>query len=722
VNHTRGLRARGLAAAALAAAAIGLVGIAAPGQAATTVTTGRIAGANRYETAAKVATTGYPSGADTVLVASGRSYPDALSGAALAGRTGAPILLTDPASLPKETSDAITTLKATKAVILGGTVAVSKAVEDAIAAKSVAVTRVSGQDRYETAAKVASQIGAANVGTIATKKAAFIATGNGFADALAGSPLAAAGSGGQLPILLVDSGVPASTKQALTDLGIKQTIILGGTGVVSASVATQLETITGNAPQRIAGADRYATAAEAAKRALADFAFDKTKVMLAGTARDASGADDDFPDALAAGPLGGKTKTPILLSDPNTLSSATQTYLKDHNADVATITAVGGTSALSDDVVSAAKTAATPLGTQSITVTPADESFMTNSTQSSRTYTASGITGSVDIVLVSCDNVTGTSFANTNANTVADGTSGASSATAPDKADTPAAITQTNGSPASPPAGTDYAKDVAATDGKVTFVVSGSATVTCVVPVVFVDSTDDDALNVPSGGSTPTEVYGLGGKVNFTPATAAGGSIPDLTVQSATPSGDRFVACTAAGPTQTCSTFFYDSGDTYQLGGVASTMTEFESRISPDDVVNGTYAQTGVSTFNLKTDAGPAAPTNVSAANSGTTTKQVTVTWTPPQTAGVTAYKVYRATGGTPAATPVGSVDCSSAGTYTAITPTPVAGTPNALGTTRSYADSAVTSGTTYCYKVQSVDKNGDVGDTLSDPAGVTVS
>jgi len=210
------------------------------------VTQARLAGLDRFETAAKIAAAEYPTGATTAIVASGRAFPDAPAGAALAGIKGGPLLLTEPGSLPTATSNALKSLGTKTVYLLGGTAAVSKAVADSLAT-SYTVTRLAGADRYETAKAIATEIGQANVATLGGKRTAIIATGLDFADALAGGPLAAAGASatGVHPILLVNADVPAATNDALTTLAIQQVVILGGTSVVSASVQAQLETLLG---------------------------------------------------------------------------------------------------------------------------------------------------------------------------------------------------------------------------------------------------------------------------------------------------------------------------------------------------------------------------------------------------------------------------------------------------------------------------------------------
>jgi hypothetical protein len=87
----------------------------------------------------------------------------------------------------------------------------------------------------------------------------YVATGLNFPDALGGGPVAAVHDG---PILLVrQDSIPASTAAELSRLNPDKIVILGGTGVVSAGVATTLASYTTGAVERLSGADRYETAA-----------------------------------------------------------------------------------------------------------------------------------------------------------------------------------------------------------------------------------------------------------------------------------------------------------------------------------------------------------------------------------------------------------------------------------------------------------------------------
>ena len=92
----------------------------------------RIAGNNRYETAAAVSRYTFPKGAPVAIVVSGTTFPDALAAAPFGVR--GPILLTDPNRLPPETAAEISRLGAKEVIIVGGVSAVSAQVENALKA------------------------------------------------------------------------------------------------------------------------------------------------------------------------------------------------------------------------------------------------------------------------------------------------------------------------------------------------------------------------------------------------------------------------------------------------------------------------------------------------------------------------------------------------------------------------------------------------------------
>jgi len=90
----------------------------------------RIGGTNRYATAALVA--GDVANASSVYVSSGQNWPDALAGAARAGKDGVPVLLTRPEAIPSATSAELERLSPDTVYLLGGPSAVSRSVEQTL--------------------------------------------------------------------------------------------------------------------------------------------------------------------------------------------------------------------------------------------------------------------------------------------------------------------------------------------------------------------------------------------------------------------------------------------------------------------------------------------------------------------------------------------------------------------------------------------------------------
>jgi len=264
----------------------------------------RISGANRFATAAALSQAAYAGGATNVMVATGRNFPDALAGSAAAGMNAMPILLVEADSIPAATLAEVDRLNPQKIFVLGGPAAVSEGVRtqlQAYAATGVA-ERLSGADRYATAAAISGEFYAPNV------PAAFIAVGTGFADALAGGPAAAMSDS---PLLLVrPNEIPPATQAELSRLGPQRIYVLGGTGVISQDVAAQLDAYTTGPVTRLAGADRYGTAAAIVRT-----------FWSRGPGFVATG--QNFPDALAGGAVAGRNGEPILLVKGSPFPAAT---------------------------------------------------------------------------------------------------------------------------------------------------------------------------------------------------------------------------------------------------------------------------------------------------------------------------------------------------------------------------------------------------------------
>ncbi len=302
----------------------------------------RVFGAGRKETAIEVSKVAFPDGASTVVVATAWSYPDALAGAPLARHLGAPILLVDTATLAQVVADEVDRLGATKVVILGGTAAVSETVANQLLArpKVTVVDRVFGASRFSTAADIASELPATSKGYIVEGRNAD--PNRGWPDALSVAAVAAAEG---VPILLVErDGVPSDTLQAISDLGLTELVIVGGSAAVSEPVRAQLEALPGvTVSARLSGASRFGTSRAVADWAKAQDLIDERLVWYA--------TGLNFPDALAAGPAvaaGGG----ILLLVHGTVAGAsedTATWLTQ-NGTIEQVTLLGGVGAITQAV------------------------------------------------------------------------------------------------------------------------------------------------------------------------------------------------------------------------------------------------------------------------------------------------------------------------------------------------------------------------------------
>ncbi len=287
----------------------------------------RISGANRYATAACISKEGWAT-SSTVILARGDDFPDALAGAPLAYKFNCPILLTNSTFLSAETEAEIQRLGATEVVILGGTGAISSAVEKKLTNMGLKRRRIAGKNRFETASLIAKEIGSSS-------QTAVIASGLNFPDALAISSYAAKIGA---PILLSrETTLTAETISTLASLGITNTIVVGGTGVISPSVETYLSQ-NGHNPVRIGGANRFETSA-----LIAYTYFQSPSIAYVATGT-------DFPDALAAAPLAAKRNAPLVLVEKEKLPASVSDYIRAYAANLQGVYLLGGEGPISAEV------------------------------------------------------------------------------------------------------------------------------------------------------------------------------------------------------------------------------------------------------------------------------------------------------------------------------------------------------------------------------------
>lgn len=299
--------------------------------------TARVDGATRYEVSANVAMQ-YFHRVDTVYLANGLAYADALAAAAVAGHNPAgsqspepagPVLLTNKTAIPTAVLDQISALDPARVVLLGGTGSIANSVQTQLRGMGYTVERWSGLDRYQVAASIANNEYPEAVGIV-------IANGFAPADALAAAPYAAREG---RPILLTNTGaLPWEAQQYIENHPtIQYAMVMGGEGSVGPDVVGELESM-GLTVTRVYGQDRYDVAATFAMD------YDSGPSRIAYVANGLA-----YADALAAGPVAGLYDGPVLLVTQNGIPLMTQ-YALRHIAPEQ-IVVLGGPGSVSQSVL-----------------------------------------------------------------------------------------------------------------------------------------------------------------------------------------------------------------------------------------------------------------------------------------------------------------------------------------------------------------------------------
>lgn len=347
------MRPRALAASVLTLAVV--AALQAPASGGVQVELTRTAGADRYTTAVAVADETPTDGGFRAILASGRDFPDGLAATALAQNNRGRLLLTEPDRLPDPVRAAILRYKPIAVWIVGGTKAISTAVEEQLRSDGFEVERFAGATRYETAATVYNSM--SDSGSDGPPTRVVVTTGENFPDAVAaGQLLRAAGL-----LLTQRDTLPAPSREIL-GRAISEVWIIGGTAAVSSDVERQIVELCqgGVEPKRFCkvlrfgGQNRQETAA-----AIAEFSTssggvprqDFTAVIVRG---------DAFPDALVAGNLAATENSVMLLTQsPTVLSDAAEGYLRQHREGITRVRVIGDETAVSQAVAEQARDAAT---------------------------------------------------------------------------------------------------------------------------------------------------------------------------------------------------------------------------------------------------------------------------------------------------------------------------------------------------------------------------
>ena len=216
-------------------------------------------------------------------------------------------------------------------------------------AKTDSVREFAGQDRYDTALRLAKNF-AMSKGGLGSVPAAYLASGATLVDSIS-----AAGLAGYVdaPILLtpVDS-LHGGVADFIEDYGVGTVYVLGGSAAISDDVLTAIEGLTSEpTATRIYGDDRYETAAAIASMIESDSSWCDTEAVSAVLI---NGSSDMMSFGVAVQTIAYRLQLPVLMTDAEELSMATADWISEN--DVEHVQIIGGTDTVSADVESALTT------------------------------------------------------------------------------------------------------------------------------------------------------------------------------------------------------------------------------------------------------------------------------------------------------------------------------------------------------------------------------
>lgn len=196
-------------------------------------------------------------------------------------------------------------------------------------------SRTAGANRYTTAVNVSKAYFSAAGNVV-------LCTGENFPDALSAAPLARAL---EAPLLLTRKGaIAAETVAEITRLGANKVYVIGSEAAVSKAVYDQVDALPGVTMERIAGANRYDTSAKIAVKL--QTIMGSNFVFRAFFAR-----GDNFPDALAVGPVAAGALGPVMLVQTNAVPASIAAAVDSMNITRGYI--IGSTAAVSADTATA---------------------------------------------------------------------------------------------------------------------------------------------------------------------------------------------------------------------------------------------------------------------------------------------------------------------------------------------------------------------------------
>ncbi|GAA0707346.1 cell wall-binding glycosyl-hydrolase Cwp19 [Paraclostridium ghonii] len=259
-----------------------------------------LAGETRFETATAISKEGWKNGANKVILVNGYSMIDGIAATPLASLYDCPILLTNRNDIPSSTMNEIKRLNPSEVVLIGTDDVTGDNLIKILKGSmpKLNVNRIGGIDRYETSLLIAKEISKyKNIDTI------YVA--NGFKEADALSVASHAGEEIQ-PIILTDTyKMDDGVYNWLKLKGIKNAYFIGDNEVVGDNIIEKVNGITSNnvSGNRLGGIDRQETNAKVIEKFYPGNNYNALFVSKS----------DPLVDALTAGPLAAKMKSPIVM-------------------------------------------------------------------------------------------------------------------------------------------------------------------------------------------------------------------------------------------------------------------------------------------------------------------------------------------------------------------------------------------------------------------------
>jgi putative cell wall-binding protein len=308
---------------------------------------------------------------NTIILAKGDNFPDALSVAGLAGIYSAPILTSPPSGLIQEAKTLISSIQPARIYVLGdekGSFSASVLDEIRQLAPSADIRRLAGTNRYSTALEIYRDgtTGPEAIAKGGWSDTAIITRGDNFADALSMSSFAWTTHS---PVFLADptTGLSAEVLNALVSGNFSKIYLLGDEKSTPASIIEQLASLgikgytqatrpeelgatTSTKIVRLAGSSRYQTSVLIAEEAVAQAT--RMGVSL-GHNNTIIAKGTDFPDALAGGALAGKLGSTLVLANPGAGASnyILDNYLAPHRQGISSIYVLGDENSIPADLL-----------------------------------------------------------------------------------------------------------------------------------------------------------------------------------------------------------------------------------------------------------------------------------------------------------------------------------------------------------------------------------